>query len=239
MAETSESNASLHDVFARSQQQFFEQWSKALETLQETLRTSDRSQESSEHARQVFTFYDSWREHTGRYLDVLLSACPGNPGTATFSKLFGAADAYARLYEFWEPLARALQERASNLDSYRDLLDPARFRETTDRIFGFGCARCSGRPFWAAPRSGSRRGAPKGRRSWAPGPKPCGSARKQPSPPLPVIPRPVWRPSAVSTRPSTDVRQGSEYAGRGEGSGTRRIAVEDHRQVRRLSRQER
>jgi hypothetical protein len=111
------------------------------------MRTRERSQEFSDGTRQVLGFYESWREQTGRYLDVLLSACPGSSGTATFTKLFGAADIYARLYEFWEPLARAIQERAGDLEAYREFLDPARCREATDRIFGFGGQDASAHPY--------------------------------------------------------------------------------------------
>ena len=109
MADASENNASMHDIFSRSQQQFFEQWGKTLATFQEAVQASDPWQTVSESARQSFKFYDAWRESTGEYLDVLMSACPGNTGTDTFAKLFRAVDAYTKLYEFWEPLAKAFR----------------------------------------------------------------------------------------------------------------------------------
>jgi hypothetical protein len=137
MASTAESSSSMYDMFTRSQQRLFEDWAKAIQDFQKGLQASVPSEKITENTHDVLKLYDTWKESAGKYLDALMSACPGNQGTDTFSKVFGAADAYTKLYEVWEPLAKALQQQALDFDSYEALLDPARYMETIDRIFGF------------------------------------------------------------------------------------------------------
>jgi hypothetical protein len=128
----------MYDMFARSQQQLFAEWAKALATFQEGAQAIDPSQRVSESTRGAFKLYDSWKQSAGKYLDILMSACPGNMGTDTFSKVFRAADAFTKLYEVWEPLSTAFQKQGLDTDSFKGLFDPAKYSETIDKIFGFG-----------------------------------------------------------------------------------------------------
>jgi hypothetical protein len=138
MAGASENSDSIYDVFAKSQRQLFDQWGKTLTAFQEAVQAGDPSEKFANNARQALKFYDFWKESVGKHLDLLLSACPGGAGTDTFARLFRVTDVYAKLYEFWEPLAKAVQERAFDTETYTDLLDPAKSREAIERIFGFG-----------------------------------------------------------------------------------------------------
>jgi class III poly(R)-hydroxyalkanoic acid synthase PhaE subunit len=138
MASFADGAASMYDMFARSQQQILDEWAKAMAAFQEGVQAMDPTQTVSENTREAFKAYESWKQSSGKYLDILMSACPGNAGTDTFSKVFRAADAFTRLYEIWEPLAKALQKQALDADSFKDLWDPAKYSETIDKIFGFG-----------------------------------------------------------------------------------------------------
>ena len=72
------------------------------------------------------------------FFDTLMKTSPMNAGMGTAAKLFRGNDVYSRLYEFWEPLARALQEKTFDPDSYKNLLDPGKYAEMIDGVFGFG-----------------------------------------------------------------------------------------------------
>ena len=54
----------------------------------------------------------------------------------TISKTLTGSNAYLKLYEIWLPLLKAIQERAASPDSYKDLTDPAKYKEMLDRLFG-------------------------------------------------------------------------------------------------------
>jgi hypothetical protein len=138
MASTAENTASMYDVFARSQQQLFAEWSKAIGTFQQGVQAVDPSQKAAENTREALKLYDAWKDSAGKYLDILMSSCPGNTGTDTFSRVFRASDAFTKLYEVWEPLATALQKQSLDAQSYQDLFDPAKYAESIQSLFGFG-----------------------------------------------------------------------------------------------------
>lgn len=55
----------------------------------------------------------------------------------TLSKTLTGANAYQKLYEIWLPFFKAIQEKSASPNSYKDLTDPAKFKEMLDRVFGF------------------------------------------------------------------------------------------------------
>jgi class III poly(R)-hydroxyalkanoic acid synthase PhaE subunit len=138
MAGTANPTASMYDGFAQSQQQFFAEWSKAISSFLETARAADTSQKAVEKTREALKLYDAWKDNAGKYVDILMSACPGNAGTDTFSRVSRAADAFTRLYEVWEPLATAMQKKAVDAETYESLYDPTKYAETIENLFGFG-----------------------------------------------------------------------------------------------------
>ncbi len=138
MANAADATASIYDVFAQSQQQFLAEWSKAIATFQDGARAAESGPTMAENTRAALEMFDAWKGNTAKYLDILMSACPGNTGTDTFSRVFRAADAFTKLYDVWEPLATAMQQRAIDPEAYRDLFDPAKYAETVQQMFGFG-----------------------------------------------------------------------------------------------------
>ena len=47
------------------------------------------------------------------------------------------SNVYIKLYEVWLPLAQAIEEKALDAESYMDLIDPAKYKEVLDCVFGF------------------------------------------------------------------------------------------------------
>jgi polyhydroxyalkanoate synthase subunit PhaE len=55
----------------------------------------------------------------------------------TISKTLTGSNAYLKLYEIWLPFFKAIQGKSASPDFYKDLSDPAKYKEMLDRIFGF------------------------------------------------------------------------------------------------------
>jgi len=55
----------------------------------------------------------------------------------TLLKSLSSSNTSMKLYELWLPLFKAIQQKGVSPDSFRDLIDPARFKEMIDRVFGF------------------------------------------------------------------------------------------------------
>ncbi len=66
----------------------------------------------------------------------------GDAGDANFVRetllrSLSSSNAYLKLYELWLPLFKAIQQKGVSTDSFKDLIDPAKYKEMLDRVFGF------------------------------------------------------------------------------------------------------
>jgi class III poly(R)-hydroxyalkanoic acid synthase PhaE subunit len=53
------------------------------------------------------------------------------------SKMLGGSNAYLKVYDIWLPLLKAAQEKSFNFESYKDYVDPAKYKDLIDKVFGF------------------------------------------------------------------------------------------------------
>ena len=55
----------------------------------------------------------------------------------TLLKSLSSSNASMKLYELWLPLLKAIQQKSASPDSFKDLLDPAKYQQLIDQVFGF------------------------------------------------------------------------------------------------------
>lgn len=137
MEKSSQEGSAAYDAWVKSQSDFFEHWTEAAESFQKTLKGMDWTQGMTKETRDLFGVYSSWKEMFDKYSDVMIKNFSYGVSKDTFSKLFSGADAYVKLFEFWQPLMKALQERALAPDAYKDIFDPSKYREMMNKVFGF------------------------------------------------------------------------------------------------------
>jgi class III poly(R)-hydroxyalkanoic acid synthase PhaE subunit len=130
--------STAYDAFLKSQRDFLKDWYETSENYQKIFGEMDWSKRVTKDTRDLFNVYDLWIKTFGSYFDVMLKNSPMNVRAETTSKLFSGADAYMKLYGFWEPLIKAVQEKPFEPASYKYLLDPAKYKEMINKIFGFG-----------------------------------------------------------------------------------------------------
>lgn len=65
------------------------------------------------------------------------SPCDANFIRETLLKSLSSSNAYMKLYELWLPLFKAMQQKGASQESFKDLVDPAKYKEVMDRVFGF------------------------------------------------------------------------------------------------------
>ncbi len=126
-------------------QDFFETWLSAQEKIfSGFIETSKRTQEmliNQQHPDFSGLMgggnnaYSSWMaavqkslSETGDFTHILKDYT---------ARLFGSSNAYTKLTEIWLPLMKAAQQRSLNPDSYKDYLDPTKYKELMDSVFGF------------------------------------------------------------------------------------------------------
>lgn len=124
---------------------FFDTWLKTQEKLRENLMESAKKMQQAflgaaggGPGTGFFDLYNSWAEaaydalnRTKEGADVLKE---------TLTRTFSSSNAYTRLFDIWFPLLKAFQDKTFPVDSYKDLFDPAKYKEVMDKVFGFGPA---------------------------------------------------------------------------------------------------
>jgi poly[(R)-3-hydroxyalkanoate] polymerase subunit PhaE len=130
-----------------STKQFFDGWIQSQGRILESLAEMTRKYQESfwggdPQGGRTAAFggfpnvFTSW---TNAVLNAMREAGPadGNPMRGILSKTLGGSKAYVNLYEMWLPLFKAIQDKTLSPDTYKDLLDPKKYQEVLDRIFGF------------------------------------------------------------------------------------------------------
>lgn len=137
-----EKTSDFFDTWVKSQETFIENWTATAKKLQESFLTlaGTKGKDPDTAGQGVFDLYNSWmnavvcalKENGDPYLNIVKD---------TLSKTFGSSNAYTKLYEIWLPLAGAIQDMVSSAESYRELIDPVKYKEIIDNIFGLTSAK--------------------------------------------------------------------------------------------------
>ncbi|HAM50131.1 MAG TPA: hypothetical protein DCP92_05350 [Nitrospiraceae bacterium] len=128
------------DRWVKSQEKFREDWIEKAKKLQQTLFSLKGGTEGSSAAPgEFFNIYNSW---ITAVVDAMKETGDSNVDVIkeTLSKTFSSSNVYIKLYEVWLPLLKAIQERTFSADAYKDLIDPAKYKEVIDKIFGLSSA---------------------------------------------------------------------------------------------------
>ena len=137
MEKSSQESSTPSDAWLKSQSDFFGRWAEAAESFQNMLKGMDWTKGIAKETNDLFSVYTAWKKMFDTYSDTMVKNFSFGASRDTFSKLFSGADTYVKLFEFWQPLVKALQERAFAPESFKDILDPSKYKEMMDKVFGF------------------------------------------------------------------------------------------------------
>ena len=137
-----EKTSDFFDTWLKSQETFIENWTATAKKLQESfLPPGGTGGKAPDIGGQgVFDLYNSW-------MTAVVGALKENGDSClkivkdTLSKTFSSSHAHTKLYEIWLPLAGAVRDNILNAESYKELIDPAKYKEIMDTVFGLTSAR--------------------------------------------------------------------------------------------------
>ncbi len=126
-------------------QSYFDNWTKTQEKLlggfiESTKRTQQLflNQQNPFFPADVGGFNNLFSSWTSSVLKSLSEAGDGNAAIKeNLARMLGGSNIYAKLYEVWLPILNAAQERSLNPAAYKDYLDPSKYKELMDKVFGF------------------------------------------------------------------------------------------------------
>jgi hypothetical protein len=130
-----------------STKNYFDDWIQAQGRMLESLTQLTKQYQESfwksaprdGGAQALGAFSDLYSSWTNAFLNALRETASGdgNPAQGPFSRGVGGSRVFERLYEIWLPLMKAVQDRSLSPETYRELMDPKKYKEVLDKIFGF------------------------------------------------------------------------------------------------------
>lgn len=126
------------DSWLDAQKKVIDTWVTASKSFQDIFfGTTEGKSGVSDATREVYNLYNSWINTTGRYFDEMMKNYPIGVGRDTFSKFFSGADAYMKLNDYWSSLFKGWSEKGFDIEASKDLMDPAKYKDVIDKVFGF------------------------------------------------------------------------------------------------------
>lgn len=126
------------NTWLKSQEKFLEDWMEAVKKIPQNFWGLNflGTGQMDTGGDGPFALYRSW---FGEMINAALKMRGLNTDVIkdTLSKMSSSSNVYVKFYEIWLPIARAVQERITDVNLYRELVDPAKYKEVIDNIFGF------------------------------------------------------------------------------------------------------
>jgi hypothetical protein len=128
-----EKSKEFFDSWFKSQERIFENMTEMTKEFQKTVW---RQESEGGGMSGLHNLYDSW---AARVMSALGDKETSNINFIrdTFAKTLNGSNVYAKLYEIWLPFFKAFQDKTITPEAYKDLTDPAKYKEALDAIFGF------------------------------------------------------------------------------------------------------
>ncbi len=132
-----EKSVDYFDTWMKSQEEFVEGWVESTRKLPQAFLGMEMFKNGSAFLGNGFQdLYTSWfKELMGA--PVRMQKMDADVLEDLLAKMTGDTNVYMKFYETWLPVFQAMQERIADLDAYQELLDPAKYKEVLDQLFGF------------------------------------------------------------------------------------------------------
>ncbi|MBF0458714.1 MAG: hypothetical protein HQK99_12565 [Nitrospirae bacterium] len=130
-----EGTTSFFESLLKVQKEFINNWVQTAAGISKNFQSVGMPGEGS--GSDVMGLYNVWFKTVGGSIDEMMKKYPAGLGKDTVSKVFQGFDSYMKVYEFWQPVIKAVQDNAFNPDNIKDLADPVKLKALMDKLFGF------------------------------------------------------------------------------------------------------
>ncbi len=109
------------------------QWMNAMQNFSKMFNM-DSLKDASQNWNQLFSQYT---EMMNGNVAKMQEAMQNGTAMDAYRNMVSATDGYTRFYEMWMPMWKNIQEKTFNMDVYKQMMNPASYKEMMDKYFGF------------------------------------------------------------------------------------------------------
>lgn len=88
-------------------------------------------------AENMTNLFNQYLEMLNYNFATLQKTMQSNTAQDAFRGLMNVNEGFVRFYEMWSPMWKSIQDKTFNLEAYKQMINPAQFKEVMDKLFGF------------------------------------------------------------------------------------------------------
>ena len=112
------------------------------------MNTSANAPAAENPMNQMFSLFDTWKNLYNSWasamgkmppmpIEGMLNMFPNTAASDAFNQMTTMASSYFKLFEFWAPLMKAIQEQEFNEETFRAIVDPEQYNRLLNSMFNY------------------------------------------------------------------------------------------------------
>ena len=134
-----ENNNQAFDFFQNwmnSQTDIAKKWFEASQGLMNNIPAMDMNNNNwNANYSNMMNMFNSWKETMTSSYNEMMTNFNNVTNKETFSGMFNNADMYMKMFQFWMPMMKSLQDKSFTTESFRQMFNAPMYKDMMDKMF--------------------------------------------------------------------------------------------------------
>jgi polyhydroxyalkanoate synthesis regulator phasin len=129
--------ADFYQEWLNAPAKIMKSWMEAGENLRQAFQEPETAKKTRNLRDEWMDMSQSWASTMREVFDNMMNTLSKGIGRETLANIFSSAETYMKLFEFWLPIYKSLQEKTFDPAAYRRFIDSSQYQEILDKVFDF------------------------------------------------------------------------------------------------------
>ncbi|MFY8020642.1 MAG: poly(R)-hydroxyalkanoic acid synthase subunit PhaE [Bacteroidia bacterium] len=119
-----------------SQTDIAKKWFEASQGLMNNMPAMDMNNTNwNANYNNMMNMFNTWKETMTTSYNEMMTNFNNGTNKETFSGMFNNADMYMKMFQFWMPMMKSLQDKSFTTESFRNMFNAPMYKEMMDKMF--------------------------------------------------------------------------------------------------------
>jgi polyhydroxyalkanoate synthase subunit PhaE len=119
-----------------SQTDIAKKWFEASQGLMNNMPAMDMNNTNwNANYSNMMNMFNSWKETMTSSYNEMMTNFNNGTNKETFSGMFNNADMYMKMFQFWMPMMKSLQDKSFTTESFRQMFNAPMYKDMMDKMF--------------------------------------------------------------------------------------------------------
>ncbi len=125
------------NMWMNNQASFAKNWMESTQGMMKNMNMGNMNDEAKKSYDNMMGLYNSWMNTmTSTYSEMYKNFNGNTTSKDTFAGMFNNAEMYMKMFEFWIPMFKSIQEKTFTPDSFKQMFNAPLYKEMMDKMFG-------------------------------------------------------------------------------------------------------